>query len=135
MKDAAKTIKSSFNVNNFKTSVSSEAELNKFVAESQTHFYKAKYELHAWASNITISNEVLNESNNVVNFSQTDIVTVLGILWYLKEDTLCCNISSIKNTLIPVTKKSLLSVTHKVFDPIGFTCPFTMTPKFLLQKV
>ncbi|CAG7648670.1 unnamed protein product [Allacma fusca] len=33
-----------------------------------------------------------------------------------------------------VTKRVILSCAHRVFDPIGFTCPFTVVPKLLLQK-
>ena len=28
----------------------------------------------------------------------------------------------------------MLSVAHRIFDPIGFTCPATLCPKILLQK-
>ncbi|GFX05535.1 integrase catalytic domain-containing protein [Trichonephila clavipes] len=35
---------------------------------------------------------------------------------------------------IPVTKRKILSAVHRIFDPIGFTCPVTLEPKILLQE-
>ncbi|XP_031357287.1 uncharacterized protein LOC116181149 [Photinus pyralis] len=60
---------------------------------------------------------------------------VLGLVWHKERDTLCIN-PSILNTQKEdkVTKRSILSATNKVFDPIGFTCPVMLLPKLLLQR-
>ena len=34
-----------------------------------------------------------------------------------------------------VTKRSILSAAHKVFDPIGFISPMTLLPKLLLKSL
>ncbi|UYV60243.1 hypothetical protein LAZ67_1000533, partial [Cordylochernes scorpioides] len=33
-----------------------------------------------------------------------------------------------------VTRRKILSAAHSLFNPIGFTCPFTIIPKMLLQE-
>ena len=33
-----------------------------------------------------------------------------------------------------VTRRTMLSLAQRVFDPIGFTCPISLRPKLLLQK-
>ncbi|KAJ8914528.1 hypothetical protein NQ315_002801 [Exocentrus adspersus] len=61
--------------------------------------------------------------------------------WFVMEDTLTINGENLKQVINvdvrskPVTKRLILSVAQRVFDPIGFTCPATLSPKLLLQKL
>ncbi|GFS83897.1 uncharacterized protein TNCV_2363351 [Trichonephila clavipes] len=51
------------------------------------------------------------------------------------KDTLSVNWEeNSKINEIPVTKRKILSAVHRIFDPIGFTCPVTLEPKILLQE-
>ena len=34
-----------------------------------------------------------------------------------------------------ITKRTILSAAHKIFDPIGFTCPVTILPKLILKNL
>ncbi|UYV61848.1 hypothetical protein LAZ67_1006848 [Cordylochernes scorpioides] len=47
-----------------------------------------------------------------------------------------CDLRSFAKKMEPgkVTKRKILSAAHSLFDPIGFTCPFTIIPKMLLQE-
>ncbi|UYV77147.1 hypothetical protein LAZ67_14003443 [Cordylochernes scorpioides] len=51
----------------------------------------------------------------------------------LKKD---CDLRSFAKKMEPgkVTRRKILSAAHSLFDPIGFTCPFTIIPKMLLQE-
>ena len=61
--------------------------------------------------------------------------SVLGITWNKKLDTLSVNISFACNFLVDkCTKRLMLSMAQRVFDPIGVTCPAMLCPKLLLQK-
>ena len=33
-----------------------------------------------------------------------------------------------------VTKRSILSIAHRIFDPLGFACPVVLCPRILLQE-
>ncbi|XP_046863329.1 uncharacterized protein LOC124457082 [Xenia sp. Carnegie-2017] len=62
-------------------------------------------------------------------------VKVLGMVWDMVEDTFLFNLTEIieyANSL-PVTKRSLLKWSSKIFDPLGFLCPFTIRLKILFQ--
>ena len=62
-------------------------------------------------------------------------VKVLGMVWDTVEDTFLFNLTEIieyANSL-PVTKRSLLKWSSKIFDPLGFLSPFTIRLKILFQ--
>ncbi|XP_054267181.1 uncharacterized protein LOC128989325 [Macrosteles quadrilineatus] len=134
MKDTANKLKESFYVDNCVTSVESEYELHRFVEESQLLLSKAKFELHSWASNVLLPEEIYKSEEKNMYLSDNS-VPVLGLMWDVKSDELYCNVNSVSIFDKPITKRSLLSISHRIFDPIGFTCPFTLIPKMLLQQV
>ena len=60
---------------------------------------------------------------------------MLGLHWTRHLDNLKVNISWTKNVdLEKITKHSILTVAHKVFDPICFTSPVNICLKMMLQK-
>lgn len=134
LKETAERLKESFYVDNCVTSIENEAELNRFVEESQILLSAAKFELRGWASNAALPEEIYKSEKDHMFLSDTS-VPVLGLLWDVKSDELYCNINSVNLCDKPITKRSLLSISHRLFDPIGFTCPFTLIPKLLLQEV
>lgn len=62
---------------------------------------------------------------------------VLGILWNKSKDNISINptVLNLNNPDI-ITKRVILSAAHKVFDPIGFTCPTTqvVTQRIIVGK-
>ncbi len=68
---------------------------------------------------------------------KVDVVNVLGTKWDCKTDELCFNLSSIVEyaRTLPVTKRSLLKITAKIFDPLGLLSPFIVRLKCLFQVV
>lgn len=65
-----------------------------------------------------------------------EISLVLGTLWNKRKDTISINPAMLKvNETDTVTKRTILSATHKVFDPIGFTCLVSLPPKLLLKDL
>ena len=60
---------------------------------------------------------------------------VLGILSDKQQDTLSLNVSSLKKLEFEkVTKRNMLSVAHRIFDPLGFVCLVSLGSKILLQE-
>lgn len=116
-------LSNSFYVDNCVTSVPDQLALRKFVTEATHLMQEAKMQLTGWES-----------SGN----SHTAI-PVLGLLWDPMKDCLSTKEESLQVTKWmenrEVTKRVILSVTQRVFDPIGFTCPVTLLPKLLLQSL
>lgn len=124
--EIADKLKTSLYVDNCVTSVNNEEELQQFIKSSTEIMSEAHFELRGWEHS-----EVPQLSSN--NFIKSEVSPVLGLMWNKLEDTLYCNV------MLPisqdvVTRRSLLSVTQRVFDPIGFTCPVMLLPKIMLQE-
>lgn len=116
-----KKLKNSFYVDNCITSVPSTDELNVFVKESTQIFSDAKFELRGWTYTC---DEIPRET-----------VAVLGLNWCPSEDVLSLRPELLNLKDLPkVTKRAILSITHSLFDPIGFSAPVALFPKLLLQE-
>ena len=94
------------------------------------------FELRKWASN---SVELMNKINRDENINCSDQSNesnhtrkVLGINWDLSADTIIFYFDELVNEafLLPMTKRSILKVSAKIFDPLGLTSPITIQMLF-----
>ena len=83
--------------------------LRLFIEKSTEVFAKAKFELRGWK----FTDPDLEDSSRTA---------VLGMSWDKKEDTLAVDNVRVENDGV-ITRRTILSVTQRAFDPIGFTCP------------
>ena len=120
--NSVRKLKESFYVDNCVTSVSSLEELQAFSLEATAIMAAGGFELRGWEQ----SGE----------FSEKESSLVLGISWNKRKDTISVNpaVVDIDKPKI-VTKRAILSATHKIFDPIGFTCPVSLQPKIFLKQL
>ncbi|KAF8785771.1 hypothetical protein HNY73_011276 [Argiope bruennichi] len=101
-------------------------EADKFIAESQALMSLGKFNLRGWESNASL--EIIDQPDKY----QT--VSLLGLNWDLKQDTLSCIINCPKDENLVLTKRGLLSLAQSIFDPLGISSPVTIIPKFMLQE-
>ena len=64
-------------------------------------------------------------------------VKLLGVGWNCESDDLLFNLSDLIDFAkdLPVTKRSLLKLTAKIFDPLGMLSPFVVKMKSLFQVI
>lgn len=124
-KDTILRLSRSFYVDNCVTSVSDYSTLEEFIRESSMLMAEVNFDLRGW------------------EFTQlgridTTVTPVLGLSWCITKDTLAINGANLKELTDirskVVTKRLILSIAQRVFDPIGFTCPAILSPKLLLQR-
>jgi len=97
----------------------------KFKWESEELLSKAQFELKGREVGPVVEDEHAEERS----------VQVLGLSWNLKDVNLSCDLRGTeKYEKGPATKRKILALAHMIFDPLGFTCPFTIIPKMLLQE-
>jgi hypothetical protein len=64
-----------------------------------------------------------------------DEINVLGLVWDCQEDVLSVNFNWCRSFVVePLTKRIILAVAQRVFDPIGLSCPTTLYAKLLLRQ-
>ncbi|UYV81835.1 hypothetical protein LAZ67_20002653, partial [Cordylochernes scorpioides] len=92
------------------------------IQESSDIMMQAKFELRDW---------MWNEPG----IPEQDLASILGMKWHLQTDTIAINVQSLKNIdeEKSITKRSILSACHRIFDPIQFTCPATIKIKKMVQ--
>ncbi|GFY19924.1 integrase catalytic domain-containing protein [Trichonephila clavipes] len=115
-----KKLQDSFYVDNCVTSVQNNAELRIFVESATNVMKKGMLDLRGW------------ESSAIPSESTTSLV--LGLVWDKNSDTLEIDSESLKfDEKEKITKRKILSLVSRVFDPIGFLAHVMIQPKILLQ--
>ena len=114
-------LRKSFYVDNCITSVESEEERASFQTKSVKIMQQGGFDLRGW------------ESSHTRNDRETS--PILGVLWNKENDSLFINVNVAGVLKGPVTKRKILSVAHKIFDPLGWVCPALLHPKLMLQEL
>lgn len=98
---------------------------------------KAGFELKKWASNsVAVLNEVPPSDRVDISSSFGDDdsigVKVLGLQWNHQEDFFYY---SVQSSEIVMTKRGMLSLIARIFDPLGLLAPIIFYAKHLMQRV
>ncbi|XP_076278392.1 uncharacterized protein LOC143208144 [Lasioglossum baleicum] len=120
--ESVEKLRRAFYVDNCVTSVESESELKKFEAEAKSIMAMGGFDLRGWESS--------------GDFMGAEASLVLGLLWNKRTDVISIN-PAVLDMKKPetVTKRSMLSASYRVLDPIGFTCPASLLPRKLLRDL
>ena len=91
-------------------------------------FTSIHMKLHKLSSN---SKELLSNFDEAI-VKKTSITGILGLEWNTESDTLLVRNAPSE---APITKREVLSVISKIFDPLGFHSPLTCKGKMLMQAL
>lgn len=94
--------------------------------------------LRKWSSNEpellrNLSEDQISQQN-IFDFKDEETMKTLGLGWNPKNDVFIFNWSFDKDNK-ELTKRSLLSQISKLYDPLGWLSPVTVSAKLLFQKV
>ncbi|GFX39364.1 putative RNA-directed DNA polymerase from transposon X-element [Trichonephila clavipes] len=120
--DVTQKLKHSFYVDNCLTGVTDIKEQESFINKAIEVMARGCFNLRGWESNVP----------GRYIFRSSGVTSLLGLLWDLDQDTLKCNLNySGKGE---ISKRNVLAMVHKIFDPLGILSPTTLLPKVLLQE-
>ncbi|GFR32899.1 uncharacterized protein TNCT_657521 [Trichonephila clavata] len=98
-------------------------------------FSGAGIQLHKWSSNCKELLSNFNVSDGDVSLTIPDETKALGLLWRSEKDTLAfsvCYIADVSDSCT-ITKRSILSATARIFDPLGLISPVVTNSKLVKQ--
>ncbi|XP_035232537.1 uncharacterized protein LOC118204314 [Stegodyphus dumicola] len=119
-------------VDNCITSVDSVEELESFQRDAKELLAMGKFDLRGWL-NSEESGQNFERKNEHQKADLTE-AQVLGLAWNLEEDSLSVTYRETETKGEFITKRKILSLAHRIFHPIGVTCPITLISKLLLQE-
>ncbi|XP_054745963.1 uncharacterized protein LOC129250358 [Anastrepha obliqua] len=93
----------------------------------------AGFNLSKWFSNHPSFFDC-ESSEKALNFNHTDSTKTLGIHWLPKEDLFRFVLND-NFTSLRATKRNILSVSARLFDPLGLLAPLVTKAKILLQEL
>ena len=138
--DATREILQNMYVDDCLTGADTDVSALKLQQEMSEIMMTAAFNLTKWASNSEFVMDGIDPakraSSSLVEFDSSDPLKALGVSWDLTTD---CFRFLASNSIIschdPMTKRSVLSLASKVFDPMGLISPFTVRAKILFQEL
>ncbi|GFW12927.1 putative RNA-directed DNA polymerase from transposon X-element [Trichonephila clavipes] len=120
--DVTQKLKHSFYVDNCVTGVTDIKEQESFINKAIEVMARGCFNLRGWESNVP----------GRYIFRSSGVTSLFGLLWDLDQDTLKCNLNYSGEG--EISKRNVLAMVHKIFDPLGILSPTTLLPKALLQE-
>ena len=117
------------------SSLDTDSEAIEFYKNAKRIMSEAGFDIRKWASNDRVVTEHLKACNEIKENDPNP--KVLGIEWKTNEDIMVFNFEDILSEIenLPPTKRSVLRIGAKLFDPLGLMSPITATIKCLFQML
>ncbi|XP_025831267.1 uncharacterized protein LOC112904716 [Agrilus planipennis] len=138
-KNASQVIENDFYVDDLLTGCESIEQASELVQDVSKILSAAGFELRQWnsnskqiISNISVSREQYIQ--NTIKLKDHSENKTLGILWNPERDSFQYDINNY-NFSDQVTKRSILSATAQIFDPLGLLAPIVIIAKLIIQDL
>ena len=138
---ASETIKENMYVDDCLTGAEDNESVFQLYQEATGMMKSGGFELVKWASNskevlVRIPQDQRATKNVIETESEGDPLKALGISWDTETDEFLFNQGKkLTNIQDQGTKRSLISISSKLFDPMGWLGPFSVRAKILYQEL
>ena len=138
--EASETVLSDMYVDDCLTGAEDENKAVKLQQSLGTMMQDGGFLLRKWTSNSEfVLSHIKPEDRaptSTIDFNEREPLKALGMSWNTEDDVFFFELSNrILNNDDPETKRSLLSLASKVFDPMGLLAPFIVRAKILFQEL
>ncbi|XP_066139159.1 uncharacterized protein [Euwallacea fornicatus] len=137
--ETAEAIRTSFYVDDFLYGVNSIPKAVQICADVSQILSSVGFPLRKWISNDPRIIEQSTTFNaelpcHTIDLGANKTVKTLGLSWNSQEDNLTYNLAE-QPAVKEYTKRAMLSIIAKIFDPLGILDPCTVNAKTLLQQL
>ncbi|XP_061712795.1 uncharacterized protein LOC133521744 [Cydia pomonella] len=123
-------------VDNLVTSVQSREEALNLYAQTTNSFKELGMNIRDWMSN---DKDFVDKIPKLKRAKQESEMKILGLIWNLENDTLRLKLNNetfeSEITDRGITKKGVLRVLARLYDPCGFVSPLMLPGKLLFQEI
>ena len=119
-------------VDNILSGCHNEEESVAFYIEARKVLSEANFNLRSFASN---SKDLCDLAKKDQAADGSEQVNTLGLVWNTISDELSLTQKVLSPNHSSATKREVLQQSSKVFDPLGFVSPVTVSAKLLLQQL
>lgn len=135
---AARLLRSNSYVDDLNGGADSIQEALTLKTELTELMHTAGYELRKWSSNVPelLEGLPLDHLETLHTFDDTDetgLIKVLGIQWNPRDDSFTYRVNLPNDKT--VTRRSILSMVSRLYDPLGWIAPVVFKIKLLLQSL
>ena len=138
--EVVRAVGNDFYVDDFVRSMAEEEDAVKLAQDVKQLLTKGSFRLTKWVSNSRKVIEVIPAVDRAKTVQDLDLrcdslptERTLGILWNVETDQLGFSIST--RQVNRATRRTILSTTSSIYDPLGLVAPFTLGAKTILQTL
>lgn len=125
------TILKAFYADDCLRSVSSREDVHKTIMETKNFLATKGFNLTKFLSNTDYCSEVETVSKDISDIHSS--TRVLGVLWDPKSDEFHFEVNAKHQVDCKVTRRTMLSFSASMYDPLGLLSPITVIGKMLFQ--
>ena len=122
----------SVSVDNILSGCPTEEETVAYYTEARTALSEVNFNLRSWASK---SKQLCSIAEKDQVADSCEQINTLGLVWNTTNDNLSLAQKFLSLDQSSTTKHEVLQQSFRVFDPLGFTSPVTISAKLLLQQL
>ena len=110
-------------VDNLLSGVDNEADTITYFHEARGLMRKGNFVLRQWCTNSALLRNEIHQHNTG---TRSSTISILGVSWDTQTDAITFPAQNFDSTSTPLTKRKVLSMASKLYDPLGMLSPITL---------
>jgi len=134
---AASVIRNCMYVDDLLFGAPSRTETTQLIVDITRILASGCFELRKWVSNDPSILETIDrseESHQFIKLSEGEVTKTLGLSWFSVKDELVYHVT-LGSDIEPTTKRCVLSLMARLFDPLGLLSPVIVNTKIMMQRL